>query len=146
MEDCKPICSLVKSGSHLVYEGDPMSDPHMYCSVVGAIQYPIITRPELIYVSVSIHASTERDSLGFCQMHSLREYRLWQPDLAKTLAWSYFRMSAGHPMVMVAHNTVMLYIILASKKQHVVAKSSSKADYWVIAFVVTELVCINQLL
>ncbi|KAL8143221.1 LOW QUALITY PROTEIN: hypothetical protein V2J09_016253 [Rumex salicifolius] len=98
MEDCKPICSLVESGFHLVYEGDPMFDPHLYRSMVGAIQYAIITRPKLFYVSVSIHASTERDSLGFRQTHSPITLR---------------GMSIGLLMVMIAgHNMAMLYIMV----------------------------------
>ncbi|XP_030502842.2 uncharacterized mitochondrial protein AtMg00810-like [Cannabis sativa] len=30
--------------------GDPVPDPHLYRSLIGALQYAVITRPEIAYV------------------------------------------------------------------------------------------------
>ncbi|CAN6712145.1 unnamed protein product [Malus baccata var. baccata] len=49
--NAKPISTPVSSGQKLsAYVGDPYANPEMYRSVVGALQYLTITRPDLSYV------------------------------------------------------------------------------------------------
>lgn len=49
MHDAKPIGSPTEPYSRLCATGDPMAEPSLYRSVVGALQYVTITRPELAY-------------------------------------------------------------------------------------------------
>ncbi|KAH0765486.1 hypothetical protein KY285_001357 [Solanum tuberosum] len=49
MADAKPISSPIEPGSRHILSGDPLSDAHLYRSVVGDLQYVSITRPEISY-------------------------------------------------------------------------------------------------
>lgn len=58
MFGAKPISSSAKPGSRLVQFCDPLPDPSLHRSVVDALQYVTITRPEISYVvnNLSVHA------------------------------------------------------------------------------------------
>ncbi|XP_015168335.1 uncharacterized mitochondrial protein AtMg00810-like [Solanum tuberosum] len=47
--DAKPISSPTEPRFQLILSGDPLPDAHLYRSVVGALQYVTITRPEISY-------------------------------------------------------------------------------------------------
>jgi hypothetical protein len=50
MTDCKPCSTPVDTQAKLsATQGDPVADPTAYRSLVGALQYLIFTRPDLIY-------------------------------------------------------------------------------------------------
>ena len=50
MTEAKPISSPMVTGCKLTKSGsDPLIDPYMYRSVAGALQYAIITRPEISF-------------------------------------------------------------------------------------------------
>ncbi|KAJ9552510.1 hypothetical protein OSB04_016555 [Centaurea solstitialis] len=49
MTGAKPIASPAEPGSRLYLGGDPMNNPALYRSIVGALQYVTITRPEIAY-------------------------------------------------------------------------------------------------
>lgn len=49
-QDVKPISTPVQSGKKLsLYDGEALSDPTEYCSVVSALQYLTITRPDISF-------------------------------------------------------------------------------------------------
>lgn len=50
MSEARPISSPTKPGSRLVASGDPLPNPALYISTVGALQYVTITRPKISYV------------------------------------------------------------------------------------------------
>lgn len=51
MEDLKPTPSPSILGKHLsINDGEPMSDPFMYRSTIGALQYLTNTRPNIAYI------------------------------------------------------------------------------------------------
>ncbi|GJR07274.1 uncharacterized mitochondrial protein-like protein [Tanacetum coccineum] len=58
----KLVSTLLSAYANLTTNGDPFSDPTLYCSLVGALQYLTITKPELSYavnqVSKFLHAPT----------------------------------------------------------------------------------------
>jgi Reverse transcriptase (RNA-dependent DNA polymerase) len=65
MSDAKPVVTPMQYGLQLTKDGsDPMADPTMYRSVVGALQYVTITRPKITFVvhraSLFMHSSTEQ--------------------------------------------------------------------------------------
>jgi Reverse transcriptase (RNA-dependent DNA polymerase) len=50
MLNCKPTLSPMTSRTHLSQHGSaPCQDPHLYRSVVGALQYTTLTRPDLAF-------------------------------------------------------------------------------------------------
>ena len=63
MTDAKPISTPFVVGQHLSAEGKLFSDPTMFRSLAGALQYLTITRPDLSFSVNSIcqfmHAPTE---------------------------------------------------------------------------------------
>jgi hypothetical protein len=50
MMNCKPILSPMASGTNFSTTGSsPCKDPHLYRSVIGALQYATLTGPDLSY-------------------------------------------------------------------------------------------------
>ncbi|KAJ0572915.1 putative RNA-directed DNA polymerase [Helianthus annuus] len=65
LADYRPLSTPVSSGRQLSrHTGDPLSDPTMYQSIVGALQYLVLTRPEITYavskVSQLLQTSIDR--------------------------------------------------------------------------------------
>ncbi|GJV84101.1 ribonuclease H-like domain-containing protein [Tanacetum coccineum] len=54
MQHCNPCKTLVDTESKLGYDGDPVSDPTLYCSLAGALQYLTFTRPDISYAMQQI--------------------------------------------------------------------------------------------
>ncbi|XP_028959379.1 uncharacterized mitochondrial protein AtMg00810-like [Malus sylvestris] len=55
--DAKPISTLVLCSQRLsAYDGEPYDNPEMYRSVVGALQYLTITRPDIFYAINQVSA------------------------------------------------------------------------------------------
>ncbi|GKA28374.1 ribonuclease H-like domain-containing protein [Tanacetum coccineum] len=50
MQHCNPCKTLVDTESKLGSDGDPVSDPTLYRSLAGALQYLTFTRPDISYV------------------------------------------------------------------------------------------------
>ena len=50
MQNSKPCPTPLASGSKLsAYDGAPLSDATEYCSIVGALQYLTLTKPDICY-------------------------------------------------------------------------------------------------
>lgn len=69
MEGSKTCSTPTTPGKTLSrYEGAAMADPTVYCSTIGALQYLIVTMPDILYiVNKLIITKSYRDSLAGLQ-------------------------------------------------------------------------------
>ncbi|CAM8975452.1 unnamed protein product [Rhodiola kirilowii] len=160
MEDAKPISTPAEPGSRLVKDGDPLPNPHLYRSVVGALQYVTITRPELSYavnrVCQFMHAPTEKHWAAVKRIlrylkGSINSVLLLRPCTdSRLVAFLDAGWASDGDDCRSQHGFAIFYggnlISWSSKKQNVVAKLSSEVEYRAIAFTATELIWIQQLL
>jgi hypothetical protein len=49
MAKCKPASTPIDSKGKLSADGPPLRDAKNYCSIVSALQYLIVTRPDLVF-------------------------------------------------------------------------------------------------
>ncbi|CAH9115485.1 unnamed protein product [Cuscuta epithymum] len=160
MHDARPIVSPAEPGSRLSNSGDPMAEPNLYRSVVGALQYVTITRPEISYavnrVCQFMHAPTDihwqavKRILRYLKGTISTGLHLRPCTDNRLVAFSDAGWASDIDDCRSQHGFAIYYggnlISWASKKQHVVAKSSTEAEYRAIAFTSTELIWIQQLL
>ncbi|KAM1824444.1 hypothetical protein ACFX13_024030 [Malus domestica] len=151
--EAKPISTPVSSGHKLsAYEGDSFDKPEVYRSVVGALQYITITRPDLSYavnqVCQFMHAPTTSHWMAVKRIlrylkathnHGL----LYKPGTTQLSAFSDADY-AGNPDT--RHSTGGFCIYLgsnlvswSSKKQKTVSRSSAEAEYRQLAYTAEEL-------
>ncbi|CAN6716599.1 unnamed protein product [Malus baccata var. baccata] len=142
MEGCKP-CSTPLGSQKLDHVGSPLSNPHEYRSIVGALQYLTWTRPDLsfavnqvcqfLYYPRDTHYQAVKRILGF--LKGFVDQGLW------------FRKSPLHltafsdaGCVYDRHLTSGYCVYLGSKliswsakKQSIVARSSIEVEYHSLA-------------
>ncbi|GJY67752.1 ribonuclease H-like domain-containing protein [Tanacetum coccineum] len=58
MQKCNPVPGPCDTESKLGSDGDPVSDPTLYRSLAGALQYLTFTRPDLSYAVQQLHLSS----------------------------------------------------------------------------------------
>ncbi|KAM0063403.1 putative RNA-directed DNA polymerase [Helianthus debilis subsp. tardiflorus] len=161
LADCRPLSTPVSSGRQLSrHTGDPLSDPTMYRSTVGALQYLVLTRPEIAYaiskVSQFLQTPTDRHWVAVKRIlrylkgtisHGLCIRRSTCVDLHAYSDADW----AGCPDD--RRSTTGYYVFLgpnliswSSKKQHTVARSSTEAEYRALAHTAAELRWITSIL
>ncbi|CAN6690391.1 unnamed protein product [Malus baccata var. baccata] len=137
--DAKPISTPVSCGQKLsAYNGEPHDDVETYRSVVGALQYLTITRPDLSYAVNQVLKRILR-YVKSTYNHGL----VYTPGTAHLTAYSDADY-AGNPDT--RHSTGGFCIYLgsnlvswSSKKQKTVSRSSSEAEYRQLAYTAAEL-------
>ena len=157
--DAKPISTPVSSGQKLsAHIGDPYVKPEMYRSVVGALQYLTITRPDLSYAvnQVCQFMHSPKNTHWMAVKRILRYLKatynhglLYQPGTATLTAYSDADY-AGNPDT--RHSTGGFCVYLgsnlvswSSKKQKTVSRSSAEAEYRQLAYTAAELSWLRSL-
>ncbi|KAB2617577.1 hypothetical protein D8674_013446 [Pyrus ussuriensis x Pyrus communis] len=134
--DAKPISTPVSSGQKLsAHIGDPYGKPDMYRSVVGALQYLTITRPDLSYAVNQV-----------CQfMHSPKNTH-W---MAVKRILRYLKATYNHGLLELLRGFCVYLgsnlVSWSSKKQKTVSRSSAEAEYRQLAYTAAELSWLRSL-
>ncbi|XP_062088777.1 secreted RxLR effector protein 161-like [Humulus lupulus] len=161
MEFANSLPTRMASGEKLyLQDGDPMEDPLLYRSVVGALQYVTVTRPEIPYVvnRVSQFMQTPLDTHWKVVKKVLRylkgtldygltfynspQLRLTSFSDADWVSDPDDRRSTSSFCVYLGGNLISW----ASKKQRTISRSSTKAEYRSLAHATAELMWIQSLL
>ncbi|KAJ8750374.1 hypothetical protein K2173_014289 [Erythroxylum novogranatense] len=139
MNNCKPKATPLE-GKPTITGSEAITDPTSYRSLVGALQYLTLTRPDIAYnvnfVSQFMQAPTEG--------HMKLVHRILRYDYAD-VDW------AGCPLT--RHSTTGYCTFLGqniiswcAKKQHTVSRSSTEAEYRALANTAAELTWLTYLL
>ncbi|GJX36837.1 ribonuclease H-like domain-containing protein [Tanacetum coccineum] len=82
MQNCNPCRTPVDTESKLGSDGKPVSDPTLYRSLAGALQYLTFTRPDISYVvqHICLYIHDPRDPYFIALKHILR-YTAWLRNL-----------------------------------------------------------------
>ncbi|PHU11735.1 Pre-mRNA-processing protein 40B [Capsicum chinense] len=132
MMGCRPIDTPLDPNAKLLPgQGEPLSDPERYRRLVGKLNYLTVTRPDIL--------SSPGKGLLFEDRGHEHIIGYTDADWAGSLS---DRLSTSGYCVLVRGNLVSW----KSKKQSVVVRSSTEAEYRAMAVATCELVWIKQLL
>lgn len=161
MHTSKPQSTPMAAGQKLYFDGtDLMDDPQLYRSTVGALQYACITRPDIAYSVNKVSQFMHKPLLSHwqCVKRILRYLR-------GTSTMGLFLQRCSHPKLSAmcdadwaadptdrrSTSGFCVYygsnlISWTSKKQAVVSRSSTEAEYRALALVVAEISWLKSLI
>lgn len=161
MQDAKPCQTPMATNTQLTkFGGTPFSDPHLYRSIVGGLQYATLTHPEIAFsvnqVSQFMHSPSEAHWSAVKRIlrylkGSLSFGLLLQPSQSLTISgfadadWGGSiddRRSTSGYCVFLGNNVISW----SSKKQSIVAKSSTEAEYRALSSVAADVVWLQSIL
>ena len=160
MTGAKPAPTPCISGAKLSkFSGDPLTDPTEYRSIVGALQYLTLTRPDISYsvnqlcqflhCPTNIHLTAAKRVLRY--LKGTLQFGLQFNKGSLQLNGFCDSDWAGNPDDRKSTSGYCIYlgsclISWAAKKQSVVARSSTEAEYRSMAHTVAELYWLRMLL
>ncbi|GKB52362.1 ribonuclease H-like domain-containing protein [Tanacetum coccineum] len=160
MQHCNPCRTPVDTESKLGSDGDPVSDPTLYRSLAGALQYLTFTRPDISYavqqVCLYMHDPRAphftalkrilryvRGTLTFgLQIHASTTAQLTAYTDADWAGCPVTRRSTSGYCVFLGDNLLSW----SAKRQVTLSRSSAEAEYRGVANVVAETAWIRNLL
>ncbi|GJZ44478.1 ribonuclease H-like domain-containing protein [Tanacetum coccineum] len=160
MQHCNSCKTLVDTESKLGSDGDPISDPTLYRSLAGALQYLTFTRPDISYVvqQICLYMHDPRD-LHFTALKRILRYVRGTIDHGLQLHVSSTSQCTAYTDVdwvgcPVTRRSTSGYCVFLgdnllswSAKQHVtLSRSSAEAEYRGVANVVAKTAWIRNLL
>uniref|UniRef100_A0A2N9FV76 Reverse transcriptase Ty1/copia-type domain-containing protein n=1 Tax=Fagus sylvatica TaxID=28930 RepID=A0A2N9FV76_FAGSY len=160
MSTTKPCSTpFVSSSRDSSSDSTPLSDPYIFRSLVGALQYLTFTRPDLSYAVNSLCQHMHRPSVAHlvAAKRVLRYVRgtiscgiLFQPGPMSLTAFTDADW-AGNPVDRRSTTAFLVFlgnnlITWSSKKQSTVARSSTEAEYRSLAVGAAELAWLRMLL
>ncbi|GKA44620.1 ribonuclease H-like domain-containing protein [Tanacetum coccineum] len=160
MQNCNPCRTPVDTESKLGSDGDPVSDPTLYRSLAGALQYLTFTRPDLSYAvqQVCLYMHDPRDPHFTALKRILRyvrgtlDYGL-QLHVSSTTQLSAYTDAdwAGCPVTRRSTSGYCVFLgdnllSWSAKRQVTLSRSSAEAEYRGVANVVAETAWIRNLL
>ncbi|GJY54751.1 ribonuclease H-like domain-containing protein [Tanacetum coccineum] len=160
MQNYNPCRTLVDTESKLGSDGDPVSDPTLYRSLAGALQYLTFTRPELSYAiqQVCLYMHDPRDphftalKRILCNVRGTLDHGL-QFHVSSTTQLSAYTDAdwAGCPVTRRFTSGYCVFLgdnllSWSAKRQVTLSRSSAKAEYQGVANVVAETAWIRNLL
>lgn len=158
--ECKPVSTPMVVGQHLTSTGSSFSDPPLFRSLVGALQYLTITRPDISFVVNTVSQFMQSPSIEhFYAVKRILRYikgtatfglRFTKSSVPTLLAyldadWAACpdtrRSVSGHS-AFVGSNIVLW----SSKKQPTVSRSSCESEYRALANAAADIVWLTHLL
>ncbi|GJQ97089.1 ribonuclease H-like domain-containing protein [Tanacetum coccineum] len=160
MMNCNPYKTLADTESKIGPDGDPVSNPSLYRSLAGSLQYLTFTRPDLSYAvqQVCLYMHDPREPHLAAMKRIMRYVRgtidhglqLYASPTSQLIAYSdadwagcpTTRRSTSGYCVFLGDNL----ITWSSKRQHVTSCSSAEAEYCGVANAVAETAWVRNLI
>ncbi|GKC08864.1 ribonuclease H-like domain-containing protein [Tanacetum coccineum] len=160
MLTCNPCRTPVDTDSKLSADGDPVSDPTLYRSLAGALQYLTFTRPDISYAvqQVCLYMHDPREPHFSALKRILRYIRGTMPyglQLFSSTTSSLVAYSdadwAGFPTTRWSTSGYCIFLgnnllSWSSKRQVILSRSSAEAEYRGVANAVAETCWLRNLL
>ncbi|GKB81092.1 ribonuclease H-like domain-containing protein [Tanacetum coccineum] len=125
MVNCNPSRTPIDTESKLGGDGDSISDPTLYRSLAGSLQYLAFTRPDISY---ALFSSSSTDLVAYSDVD-------WAGCPTTRRSTSGYYVFLGNNL-----------LSWSSKRQPTLSRSSAEAEYRGVANVVAETCCLRNLL
>ncbi|KAK9074370.1 hypothetical protein SSX86_006968 [Deinandra increscens subsp. villosa] len=160
MLDAKPMATPLASNITFTTSGQPFEDPTLYRSLVGALQYLTITRPDISYAVNQVSQFLQAPTIAhFQSVKRILRYIKGTLDFGLTFSRSKSSNILGYSdadwarCIETRRSTYGYSIYLggnlvswSAKKQPTVARSSCESEYRAMASTAAEIVWVTHLL
>ncbi|KAK9065217.1 hypothetical protein SSX86_016600 [Deinandra increscens subsp. villosa] len=160
MLDAKPMATPLASDVVFTTTGQPFDDPTLYRSLVGALQYLTITRPDISYAVNQVSQFLQQPTvIHYQHVKRILRYIKGTLDFGLTFSRSKYSNILGYSdadwarCIETRRSTYGYSIYLggnlvswSAKKQPTVARSSCESEYRAMANTATEIVWVTHLL